>query len=1113
MKKLLLLSAMIVIGLQSYSQWLPQATGFSQPSRGLNYIHAVDANVVWAAAYDGLAPTVYIQEFTRTVNGGTLWTPGVIPAAGCGIAMIFALNANTAWAPMFSPTGTHTTQGIYKTTDGGANWVKQASATFNPSLGAFPNVIHFFNANEGYCQGDAVGGYFEIYVTSNGGTTWTRVPSASIPAPLAGEWGVVGYYDAIGDITWFGTNKGRVYKSVDKGNNWTVAQTPLANKFIKPVFANELYGIVQDVSAATTGTIAKTEDGGATWTTVTHTGPLYYNDITYVPGTSSTFISTGAATGFEGASYSFNGGNTWANFEGSAGTQYLATDFVNNSTGWAGGFSTSPTADGVFKYVGTLTPGDPEISVSPESMMAVLEPDVLSAEALSISNIGEDDLTFGIEIEFLVKKNQKPEFHFRDLGFAYGNTANEETDAAALPREVENTREMWDLQFVHDVQTSSTLPSHAGSETDGSFIYTALWNGPSINKFAIDGTFIETFTIPGVTGIRDLAFDGEFFYGSNATAATGIWKMDFVNKTLVSTIPYTGAVRAIAYDEVADGFWVNNWTTALTLVSRTGTILQVGPITPSCYGIAYDVYSPGGPYMWLFTGTTTGGGCQVEQITMPGGTLTGVSHSVSGDLGTQHIAGGLWIYPDLLEGTVTLGGCAQGEPNKVFGYEIMAITPPPDGWLYTDIITGTVGAGQTLDVMVTFDATGLDYGEYEAVIEISSNDPGNPTVYVPALLIVSDYLPPAIIVDPMTLTQAIAPNQVESQEMIIGNEGEGELNYLIGIEYAEGTNPEEIILEQGFEGATFPPAGWLKLSPDGGTGWTSLAAGTTPIPGWQGGVADPAPDGGTKMAFCTWETGGATSNNQWLVTPQVNVSGETYLAFWMRYWPNTFIDKVEIKLSTTVQNNVNAYNIMVAELNFNTSSSIDWEYYEFNLADFVPQGTNVYIGFRETVADNLNDGAVIFLDNVMVYQTLSWLSVSPDEGLVQPMDEDIISVTFNSAGLDIGVYEATLFIVSNDPDIMIIEVPVTLDVITGINEPGEPNAVMVYPNPAAEFVRVQANHNIREIKIFNSTGQLVISKMVGDKSININTSGLTPGMYHLQIESEAGTSNQKVMIR
>ncbi len=57
-------------------------------------------------------------------------------------------------------------------------------------------------------MGDPIGGYFEIYTTVDGGVTWTRVPQADIPIPYRGEWGVVGYYDVIGDTIWFGTNVG-----------------------------------------------------------------------------------------------------------------------------------------------------------------------------------------------------------------------------------------------------------------------------------------------------------------------------------------------------------------------------------------------------------------------------------------------------------------------------------------------------------------------------------------------------------------------------------------------------------------------------------------------------------------------------------------------------------------------------------------------------------------------------------------------------------------------------------------------------------------------------------------------------------------------------------------
>ncbi|MCA9946727.1 MAG: hypothetical protein KC449_24770, partial [Anaerolineales bacterium] len=59
------------------------------------------------------------------------------------------------------------------------------------------------------------------------------------------------------------------------------------------------------------------------------------------------------------------------------------------------------------------------------------------------------------------------------------------------------------------------------------------------------------------------------------------------------------------------------------------------------------------------------------------------------------------------------------------------------------------------------------------------------------------------------------------------------------------------IIDESFEG-TFPPAGWTKLNPDGGSGWAKQAIGTTPIPGWTGGVVTGPANGGSAVAFATW---------------------------------------------------------------------------------------------------------------------------------------------------------------------------------------------------------------------------------------------------------------------
>lgn len=356
MKKLLILSLFVGLTTLAMGQWVQQATGFAAASRGINYVSPVNANVVWATAYDGSGGGAVIQEFTRTINGGSTWVPGVVNnAAGLEIAMIYGVSADVAYVPMYRTSGS-LPQGIYVTTNGGVAWTRQTTASFDYAAGGFPNVVHFWNANDGFCQGDPTSNYFELYTTANGGTTWTRVPSANIPAPLSGEWGIVGYYSVVGDTIWFGTNKGRVYRSANKGLNWTVSQTPLAT-FTNVYMANHLVGLAQDKGSGSTGTLYRTLDGGSTWTLVNHTGPVYTNDMAYVPGTAGTYVSTGAATGVSGVSYSFDGGNTWTDFMGTQGTQYLATGWADVQNGWAGGFTdqTMPsTVGGMYKYTGIL---------------------------------------------------------------------------------------------------------------------------------------------------------------------------------------------------------------------------------------------------------------------------------------------------------------------------------------------------------------------------------------------------------------------------------------------------------------------------------------------------------------------------------------------------------------------------------------------------------------------------------------------------------------------------------------------------------------------------------------------------------------------------------------
>ncbi|MBM3404382.1 MAG: T9SS type A sorting domain-containing protein [Bacteroidetes bacterium] len=356
-KRFLLVTVFVALVMGAMAQWIEQASGFATPSRGIHYLHAVDENVVWASAYDGTNPSAACSDFTHTTNGGTLWTAGTVTnSTGLSPGMIFGVDDMIAYMPMYRVSGS-LPQGIYATFDGGATWARQTSASFSNSY-SFPNIVHFWDENTGWCQGDPINSEFEMYTTNNGGNTWTAVPGANIPAPLSGEWGVVGYYSVVGDNVWFGTNKGRVFYSPDKGVNWDVyAVTPFNNKYIEPFFKDEMNGLVQDKSQNTTGALCETMDGGVTWTEITFTGNCFTNDLGYIPNTANTYLSTGAdtQTPAAGVTYSYDGGHTWIDQTATIGMQFLATDWVNPFTGWAGAFNVDPVTGGMYKFTGFLS--------------------------------------------------------------------------------------------------------------------------------------------------------------------------------------------------------------------------------------------------------------------------------------------------------------------------------------------------------------------------------------------------------------------------------------------------------------------------------------------------------------------------------------------------------------------------------------------------------------------------------------------------------------------------------------------------------------------------------------------------------------------------------------
>lgn len=353
-KQLQLILIGILFPVLMNAQWTSQATGFTTPNRGIFDISITDANTVWGIAYNGNIDVFSsVPEFTKTTNGGTLFTPGAFPA-GWVWSNISALDGTTAWISVID-VATGYDGAIFKTTDGGTTWNEQGVGTiFNNT--SYVDFVYFWNANEGVTMGDPNPTEFEIYTTNDGGTTWTPIPGSAIPNPLGGEFGISNYFCTFDNDIWFSTNKARVYHSSDKGLTWTVSNTGIfASDGINIAFWNANEGIARQYNyfSNINTEVRKTSDGGATWIPAPVSGTFFgstYSGLTYVPGTISTLVSTGESMNSAGSSYSNDGGNTWILMD--TLVQHYVARFLNNTTGWCGGYNTSNVADGIFKYSG-----------------------------------------------------------------------------------------------------------------------------------------------------------------------------------------------------------------------------------------------------------------------------------------------------------------------------------------------------------------------------------------------------------------------------------------------------------------------------------------------------------------------------------------------------------------------------------------------------------------------------------------------------------------------------------------------------------------------------------------------------------------------------------------
>jgi len=731
----------------------------------------------------------------------------------------------------------------------------------------------------------------------------------------------------------------------------------------------------------------------------------------------------------------------------------------------------------------------PVMYVNPTTLTVNVPIGTTKDETIVVGNSGNGDLDWNSTLVTNGKRSTAP-LQFtaepRIGGSATGDASPMQTITAGTP-----IRALWDILYSFN----GNYAAQPGVETDGQYIYTSSWQtgyGSWFHKYDLNGNWIEDFDIAGATAIRDLAYDGQYFYGGANTST--IYQMDFTNKVLVGTINTTVAgVRHIAYDSQNDGFWCGGWSD-IQLVNRSGAIINSGSTGLSgMYGSAYDPWTAGGPYLWIFD--QGGNGVDIHQYSIANGALTGVMHDASdipGFSAGNSLAGGLCISNTAVAGKIALIGSIQNDPETIFAYDLGEATAP---WITRTPASGTITPGATQPVTVHFDATDLALGTYTASITYTS-DPNVGTITVPVTLNVVNSGPQTTVTIG-TLSNVVAgPISVPVHAALISNMG----SFQFTVEYD-------------------PTLMTYTSASDWYTGIDAVTIGE-PTPGhltfvWAGEAAGiDIPDGNFFNLNFTWLGSTSTSNVTWSDNPTPREFGDYNGVIFTPTYVNGSVHGIDGSLPTlTITDNITnapgAFTVSVNAKNIVNMGSFQFTIeYDPSVMSYTDV-TNWYAGIEAVTVGNPSAGHITFvwaadmnginiLENKFFDINFNWL-------LSSSRTETHVTWSDNPTPREFADYDGNIF-VPNYIDGKEIGPP------NGIPEIGSASN-SVSPNPASDFVNIKASNDIRTVQVMNNLGMVVSSVNIAqEKTVNLNTSNLSAGTYFVRFVSENGKTTVKKLV-
>ncbi len=353
----------------------------------------------------------------------------------------------------------------------------------------------------------------------------------------------------------------------------------------------------------------------------------------------------------------------------------------------------------------------PDISVTPDSLSDSLFTGETSTQWLTIYNEGYSDLVFDIVLEEITAN-------------APGKIASRITSDIIERATYSSTR----INLIDELSQCRKTKSDNASRLPRAKIFGSTRNGRIEETF---GSWANTWS----GALRDR---GNVFHVTTATTLNEV--------RFYMAIPVATQMYFVVYQ--GDNL--------------EGTYTQIEEIYISASGTGQGWYSSGpmdvdliaGKYYYIGTSwedsATYGRGNESVPLPTSFGTLeTGIPGTLAG-------------FPPASTIDQNYSGFSPYYQTIVTGEDI--------DWLVLDTMSGTIPPGDSVNIEVTFDATDLYGGDYFANIIITSNDPDEPEVIIPAHLHVTGVPDIAVSDDTLDYGSVIIDSSV-TDTVIVSNEG------------------------------------------------------------------------------------------------------------------------------------------------------------------------------------------------------------------------------------------------------------------------------------------------------------------------------------------------------